>query len=111
MTFVWGDKHPRLAHEILWKPKREGGVGLLDIAFYYRAMALVHIMNWCHDSASKIWVPLEKTLAGRNLAGALWIPVSYRGLSEYASPLTKTTLSIWDRMNITGKISPSQHPL
>lgn len=91
MTFVCGDKHPRLAYEILRRPKREVGVGLPDIVSYCRAMALVCIMNWYHDHASKLWVPLEKTLAGRNLARTPWIPASYRGLSEHVSPLTKTT--------------------
>ena len=110
-TFVWGDKHPRLAYEMLRRPKGEGGVGLPDIGIYYRAMALVRIMNWCHDTDSKGWVQVEKTLAGRDLAGAPWIPVAYRGLSEYVSPLTKTTLTIWDRMNKTGRFAPPISPL
>lgn len=82
-------------------------MGLPDIATYYRAMALVRIMNWCHDSVSKLWVHLEKTLAGRNMVGAPWILASYRGLSEWISTLTKTTLSIWDRLNNTGKFALS----
>ena len=30
-TFVWGDKHPRLAYEMLRRSKGEGGVGLPGI--------------------------------------------------------------------------------
>lgn len=44
-NFVWGDKHPRLSYDILRRHKSEGGLGLPDINLYYKAMALVRIMN------------------------------------------------------------------
>lgn len=65
-------------------------MGLPNVALYYKAMTLVSIMNWCHDSLNKLWVPLEKTLAGRNLAGAPWILAKSRGLSDWVSPITRT---------------------
>lgn len=72
-------------------------MGLPDVALYYRAMSLVRILNWCHDSAKKIWVSIEQIMAGRKLAGIPWIPSTDRGLSKWTSPLTKSTLLIWDK--------------
>lgn len=109
--FVWGDKHPRISYEILRRQKEEGGLGLPDVNLYYKAMALVRILNWRHDTANKIWVNLEKTIAGRDLEGAPWIPTANRGLSEWTSPMTKTTLSVWDKANALGKIAPMISPL
>lgn len=81
MTFVWNDRQLRPAYDILCRSKLEG-VGLPDVALYYKAMALVRILNWCHDSSNKIWVSLEKTMAGRNLVAAPWILTLSRGLLE-----------------------------
>lgn len=88
-----------LAHDILWRGKSDRGMGLPDVVLYYRAMALVRILNWCHDYSNKLWVSLEQTLAGRKLAGTLWIPSADRGLSKWMSPLTQNTLKIWDKLN------------
>lgn len=111
VAFVWNDKRPRLAYDILRRSKVEGGMRLPDISFYYRAISLVRILNWCHDSQNKLWVPLEKIMAGRNLAGAPWIPSTLRGLSKWTSPLTQNFLSVWDKLNKTGKYAPPMSPL
>lgn len=108
LMFVWNDKHPRLAYDIMCRSK---WVGLPDIALYYKSMLLVRILNWCHDTTNEIWVSLEKTMAGRNLAGAPWIPRISRSLSEWTSPLTLASLSIWDKMNAMGKLAPQTSPL
>lgn len=41
VAFVWNDRRPRLAYDILHRSKAEGGLGLPDITLYYKAMALV----------------------------------------------------------------------
>lgn len=45
LPFIWHDKHPRLSYDILRWNKLDGGIGLPDIALYYKAMALVRILN------------------------------------------------------------------
>ena len=86
-------------------------MGLPDVTSYYRAMALVRILNWNHDHSTKTWVKLEQTMAGRNLAGAPWIPKTERGLSKWMSPLTNNTLRIWDKINQSGDYAPGISPL
>lgn len=63
---------------------------------------LVRILNWRHDVSTKTWVPLGKILMGRNLAGAPWLPMVDNGLSDWTSPLTQATFTVWDRLNIQG---------
>lgn len=111
VVFVWNDRRPRLAYEILCRSKLEGGVGLPDVVLYYKAMALMHILNWCHDSSNKMRVSLEKTMAGRNLVGAPWTPTITRSLSDWTSPLTRNSLSVWDKLNKSGKYAPQISPL
>lgn len=81
-----------MSFDILRRPKVDGEVGFSDVMLYYKAMALVRILNWRHDVTTKLWIPLEKMMAGRILAGAWWIPSSDRGLSDWSSPLTDHTL-------------------
>lgn len=69
-------------------------------------MTLVRILNWHHDTSSKLWVPLEKLMAGMNLAGPPWIPSTSRGLSDWTFPLTRSTLNVWDRLNRTNYYAP-----
>lgn len=53
----------------------------------------------------------KKTLPSRNLAGAPWIPVKSRGVSDWTSPLTRNSLSVWDRMNKNDKYAHQVSPL
>lgn len=54
------------------------GLGLPDIRCYYRAIVLQCILNWRFHIRSKMWVSLEKSLAGRNLY-APWLYWEHRG--------------------------------
>lgn len=67
---------------------------------------MVCILNWHHNSKDKIWVTLEKSLAGRNLGGAPWIPKVAIGLSTWTSLFTLATLQVWDQVNREGTFSP-----
>lgn len=74
-------------------------------------MVLVCILHWCHDVVNEAWVPLKVNIAGRNQAGAPWIPARVGGLSKWTSPLTRNTLAVWDRINKSGKYAPRTSPL
>lgn len=73
-NFIWNSRKPRIALRLLNRPKRTGGLGIPHIKRYYRAVALQRILNWRFHTESKLWVNLEKCLAGRNLAYAPWLP-------------------------------------
>lgn len=93
LKFFWHGNQPRFTYDILCRHKRDGGTGLPNVFLYYKAIKLVCILNWTRDASTKLWVPLEKTLACGNLTGAPWIQVGDRGLSDWTSSLTRVTLT------------------
>lgn len=93
-AFVWWGRKPRKAMRVFKSYKRMGGLGVPDIKQYYGGVVLQRILNWCHHNATKLFVPLEKFMAGRNLSYASWLPWEYRGLSDAVSPLTTHALRV-----------------
>lgn len=85
VKYVWHGKSPRLALRTLQSPEQEGGMDVPVIYTYYAAITLQRI-DWFHNVTIKSWVPLEKFLAGCNLAPAPWLPRECHGLSEFGSP-------------------------
>lgn len=72
--FVWGGKKPRLAMTLLQRSKLTGGLGIPNVFQYYQVIALQRVLNWRSHPTLKLWVPLEKTIAGRDLAYVPWVP-------------------------------------
>lgn len=91
---------------VLKRSKRAGGLGIPDIRRYYRAIVPQRILNWRFHTQSRLWVSLEKCLAGRDLAYAPWLAREHRGLSDGTSTLTTQALRIWDRINSTNSLPP-----
>lgn len=58
-----------------------------------------------------LWVPQEKSIAGRDLIYAPWVPAGERGLSDWVSPLTVHSLGVWDRANGRLALAPQTSPL
>lgn len=106
IRFVWRGKRPRLAVAMLHRTKQNGGLGLPNISQYYQAIALQRIVNWKFHTSSKLWVQMEKVIAGRNLAYTSWVPSDARGLSEWVCLLTVHTLKAWDRLNRVFALAP-----
>ena len=71
--FIWNDRKPRIALRLLTRPREVGGLGLPDIQRYHRAIILQRILNWRFHAATKVWAPMEKCMAGRNLSYAPWL--------------------------------------
>lgn len=91
--------------------KRNGGLGLPNVLQYYQVIALRHLLDCKFHATSKLWVSLEKTIAGRNLSYAPWVPTGDRHLSEWVLLLTTHSLNIWDKLNISLDQAPPTSPL
>lgn len=92
IDFVWSAKRPRIAMRLLKRSKRAEGLGIPDIRRYYRAIALQRILNWRFHTSTRLWVSLEKCMAGRDQDFAPWLAKEHRGLSDMTSPLTRQGL-------------------
>lgn len=85
IDFVWRTNRPRIA-------MRAGGLGIPDIRKFYRAIVLQRILNWRLYTCTRLWVSLEKCMAGRDQDFAPWLAKEHRGLSDMTSPLTRQGL-------------------
>lgn len=110
LKFIWQDKRPRIACNVLLRPKALGGLGVPWIAKYYYAAQVGQMALWQTVSDVPLWVSLEAYLchpvAVNNL---LWLPPKDRlGISN---PITSHSLKIWDRVKFTGKLMSRGAPL
>jgi len=51
-SFIWGGKKPRITirRELLERPKKDGGLALLNLLNYYWAANLQNVVYWFHSS-------------------------------------------------------------
>lgn len=108
--YVWNRKRPRIAYKWLIKPKNRGGLAIPDFKLYFLAIALNRISDWKYHKNSKLWVQLEMDLSGVDLFLLIWIPSRFRRLAPTVSPLTKSSLAMWDSLRKMQKC-PYNSPL
>lgn len=107
LKYIWHGWSPRLAFRALQRSKRIGGLDVHSICKYYEVTALQRILDWHYSVSTKLWVSLEKFLAGHNLFHAPRLPWQHKGLSELTSPTTTHALHLWDILNKLGQLAPS----
>lgn len=108
-SFVWHGKPPHLSYDLMRRAKVTGRLCLLDLSLYYQANVLMHVGNWNLHTLDKLCVPLQKTMAGRNVEHAPWLPCTYRGVADPL--LSQATLAIWDRLNAKYALAKPHFPL
>lgn len=99
--YVWNRKRPWIAYNCA--TKQEGGLAIPDFKRYFLAIALNRLSDWKYHKDSKLWVQLEVDLCGVDLFPLIWIPNRFRRLSPTVSPLTKSSLAMWDSFRKTQK--------
>lgn len=58
--FIWNEKEPRVAYDILTTNKELDRMGLPNIKNYYYASLLDQIKFWYATPNDKLWVRIEK---------------------------------------------------
>lgn len=102
--FVWGNKKPRIAHKVLTRGKKQGGLALPDLSKYYKSVMLSRVMEWSKSTSEKRWVNIEHSLSSTHLGHTIWNPPKYRVLSTNTSDITLNTLKLWDQIHTQNRV-------
>ncbi|CAH2223096.1 Hypothetical predicted protein [Pelobates cultripes] len=110
--FVWDNKKPRVSKATMYKPHAQGGMGLPELAGYYRAAHIAPLIAATHSQVPTAWAKLEERQARKIPIQTLaWLPKTHRPKASELLPTTALTLSIWDsyrkKRGATNLLSPA----
>ena len=101
-SYVWQNKNPRLSRKFLQKSKKEGGLALPNLRFYYWATNIRNLIHWKQEldmPSCPQWVDMEcKAVRGYSLYSILGssLPFDLAKLNKQIyNPIVKYTLRIW----------------
>ena len=96
-SFVWGPSKPRIKPQILHLPKTAGGLGFPNFAKYYQAAQLAILTKYHAKQEAPIWVSIEAIESDPiSTSNLLWVTPKQR--KHINNPITKHTLSLWDKV-------------
>ena len=52
---IWKNKRSRISREIMGKNVKEGGLAVLDLKLYYKAVVIKTIWDWLRDRREDQW--------------------------------------------------------
>lgn len=74
IKFVWGSKGHRCSKDVLFRSKRQGGLALPNIWWYYHAAQLAQIAIAYSHGPRPDWLLMEKQATHHTLDILLWSP-------------------------------------
>lgn len=106
--YTWGKTNPRLPRKTLYLPKVLWGLGFPNFSLYYRAAQLAQLSKYHSTLEIRLWVIIEAMDCDPFfINNLLWLrPVDRKTLKN---PITKHSLSIWDRHKISHGLLLSFH--
>lgn len=107
--FVWQGR--RLRRQLSFLPPSEGGLGIPDLALYFKATQLRVLAEWSRDHSEKHWPFQDQAVAGRPLKSVPFLLRPHRPRGLYLSPVTRTTLKAWDQTNTRFALTTFPSPL
>ena len=90
-----------------------GGLALPEFKGYYRAAQLRVLPDWSAREFEKIWLHMDRALAGLASLDLVWLPKSDRRPNVYLGTPTGRTLRVWDVLSHSRNLPtfPSPHTL
>uniref|UniRef100_A0A8C5QKS0 Reverse transcriptase domain-containing protein n=1 Tax=Leptobrachium leishanense TaxID=445787 RepID=A0A8C5QKS0_9ANUR len=106
LKFIWGDNRPRIAYDVLVRPKSGGGLGLPHLELYYDAALLTRLSDWSMSPPHKLWVHLEQLFITVPIVSAPWQTVPLETLVPIPHPTIHSTLKRWRKHRTLLGLSP-----
>lgn len=80
-------------------PHASGGrLGVPNLCKYYQAAQLRYMVERSRTLSEKYWCFIDQAIAGIHIGKVLWLPKPHRPSSVYVSPITRSTLGVWDKV-------------
>ncbi|XP_018410174.1 PREDICTED: poly [ADP-ribose] polymerase 4-like [Nanorana parkeri] len=111
LRFIWNGKRPRLAYNILVRPKDARGLALPDLKTYYYATLLTHALDRKHHEAHKLWVSLETYISPVLPFSVPCLTPAHRPRSSTLPFTLLPLLRGWDLLARTHGLSPPGGPM
>lgn len=110
MSYIWGDIRPRIPKSTLYLPKVSGGLGIPTFSTYYYAAQLAHLPTYHATKETPMWVAVKSVDCDPIfVANMLWLHPADR--TSILNPITKHSLSIWDKFRTIRNLQSAHNPL
>lgn len=108
--FIWGTLKPHLPTITLYTPHIRGGLSMPNFTKYYGAAQLAQLPKYHATKENPLWVALESVDCDPlSTAYLLWLtPAQSRSINN---PITKHSLTIWDRLKTSFGLQSHHNPL
>lgn len=107
---MWGSSRPRIKPQILHLSKVNGGLGLPNFSSYYKAAQLANLVKYHAIHEPPLWVSIEAVECDPvSISNVLWI--SPKARKHIHNPITKHSLSLWDRLKVKHLLQSPHIPL
>lgn len=110
MSFIWGNTKPRISKSTLYLNKLNGGLGIPNFSYYYNAAQIALLPKYHAMVETPLWVAVESVDSDPiSVANILWLNPADR--VHLTNPITKHTLTIWDKFNCLHNLKSPHNPL
>lgn len=96
--FIWQNKAPRFAKEVLYRSSKSGGLGVPRIWHYYIACRLAQQAQWNIRDSKVPWVKFEQdSISPLYLPGLMWSSGPLLTEVSNKNLIVKVSLALWNR--------------
>uniref|UniRef100_A0A8C5MF05 Reverse transcriptase domain-containing protein n=1 Tax=Leptobrachium leishanense TaxID=445787 RepID=A0A8C5MF05_9ANUR len=93
---IWKGKPPRVSASTVTAPRRNEGLGFLDLQSYYKAVLLAQLLSSMHLKESPLWLQLENAMIfPYKLHDLMWLPFLPRNSTMGLLPASMLSLMSW----------------
>uniref|UniRef100_A0A8C5MWS0 Reverse transcriptase domain-containing protein n=1 Tax=Leptobrachium leishanense TaxID=445787 RepID=A0A8C5MWS0_9ANUR len=93
---IWKGKPPRVSASTVTTPRRNGGLGFLDLQSYYKAALLAQLLSSMYQKEPPLWLQLENAMIfPYRLHDLMWLTFLPRNSTTGLLPVSMLSLMAW----------------
>lgn len=87
-----------MARHLTYLKQEDGGLGVPHLERYFQAAQLRYMLEWYKLESEKNWCFINRSIVGMHIWKVPWLPRWHQPSGVYVSPLLRSTLGVWDRV-------------